>query len=328
VAETGRPVQREIKHPLTGDWLVVDCHPIRDENGETFGIIETSRNVTQEHQSVDKIRHLLAQTKRKTRELTEWRQRFDYELRAAREIQRRLVPDRPECVGGLCFDFLYEPSGEVGGDLYDIVPLNGGRVGMLISDASGHGVAAAFIAVMVRMVFRSYGLNKSSPAAVFSAVNDELLRIVPPGQFATAFYAVYDREECELVYAAAGHPAPLMLRRGADQVESIGPGGLVLGSLEDVDVQEHSTAFRPGDRLLLYTDGVADATNPRGQRFGVDRLKEAVLSYRDVHGKQFLQAIERDVLDFVGERSPEDDITLVVAECVRDEEHERMWLGT
>lgn len=328
VIRTGKPVQRELQHPVTGDWLVVGAYPVADRHGDVVGIIETSRNVTDEHRSVDKIRHLLAQTTQKTHELTEWRQRFEYELRAAREIQRRLVPDRPEALGGLVFDFLYEPSGEVGGDLYDIVPIDGDRVGMLISDASGHGVAAAFIAVMVRIVFRSYGLDKSDPRAVLSAINDELMRMVPPGQFSTAFYAVYDRARCILTYASAGHPAPLLLREGASDTRSLSHGGLVLGTLEAVEVQEHTVEFQPGDRLLLYTDGVADATNREGKRFGVARLKEAVVKYRDVHGKDFLQAIDEDVARFTFGRRQEDDITLVVAECVKDETHERMWLDS
>ncbi len=323
--EANRAVEREVRQPEDDSHLVVGMYPVYGPEDEPCGVVEFVRDVTEDRRREHKVRSLLAELSANNRELTEWRRSFQYELNAAREIQRHLVPEGPMCVGGVCFDFHYGPSGEVGGDLFDVFPLDGRRVGVLISDASGHGVGAGLIAVMVRMVCRSYGMDREDPVGVLEAVNRELVPIIPPGQFATAFYGVCDAEEERLRMALAGHPQPLMLRGDGTEAEWLGEGGLVLGSLEEARFEEVSTEFHQGDRLVLYTDGVLDAAAPDGEHFGSDRLRELALRNRGLRGADFLNAVVEGVQDFAQRRSLSDDMTVVLLELVKDPERQKRW---
>ncbi|MFO8006417.1 MAG: PP2C family protein-serine/threonine phosphatase [Candidatus Brocadiia bacterium] len=269
------------------------------------------------------IRSLLAQVSRANRELTERQRSLDYELKMAREVQMRLVPSGPMCIGRVCFDFLYRPSGEIGGDMFDVTPLDDGRVAMALADASGHGVGAGLVAVMVRMICRSYGLDRGDPAAMLAAINEELEQIVPPGQFATAFYAVCDWEARELAYAAAGHPMPLLLRSDGDAVERLGEAGLPLGSLKDVGYDGQSIEFAPGDKMLLFTDGLLDAQNVDGERFGYGRLGRLAERHSGRSGPEFLHAVVQGVEEFTEGREASDDMTVALVESLTEERVEQ-----
>jgi serine phosphatase RsbU (regulator of sigma subunit) len=324
-AELRRPVDREVRDPATGRHLVVSVFPMVDRDGQLCGVIETARDVTQERQSMEKIRSLLGQVTAQNRELSEWRKGFDYELRTAREIQQMLVPARALCMAGMCFDFLYRPSGEIGGDLYDICPVGSDGVGLLVCDASGHGVAAALIAVMVKMAFRGPGVSTRSPTRVMRMLNRRLVQTSPAQHFVTGFYAVYDSETHELRYATCGHPAPLLVRAGCDEVEELPGGGMVLGGLDEIDVDERSVAVEPADKLLVYTDGVTDCLNRAGDRFGIDRLRAAAAEGHESRGPEFLHGVVRCIDEFAEGAPAGDDLTLVVAEHTHDEP---AWLET
>lgn len=321
--ETGRPVEREVRHPETGDHLVIGVYPIFEPDGEPCAIIETVRDVSEARRSEEKIRALLAQVSRANRELTERQRSLDYELRVAREVQMRLVPSGPMCIGRVCFDFLYRPSGQVGGDVFDVVPLKDGRVAMAIADASGHGVGAGLVAVMMRMICRSYGLDQGDPAAVLAAMNEELEQVVPPGQFATAFYAVCDWEGRKVTYAAAGHPMPLLLRSGGDDVERLREAGLPLGSLKRVEYERQTVGFAPADKMLLFTDGVLEAQSAQGERFGYRRLGRLVERQRERSGPEFLHAIVQGVERFIEGREATDDMTIALVESLTEERVEQ-----
>jgi len=322
---TGKPVEREVQHPETERYLVLGAYPMYDRDGEFCGIIETVRDVTEHHRSIERVRALLERVERQNRELTEWRDSFEYELRAAREVQLMLVPGRPMCAARMCFDFLYRPSGEVGGDLYDVIAPDGQHACLLVSDASGHGVGAALVATMLKVVFRSPSLDRLSPADVLRGLNNVLLELSPIGQFATAFYCVYHADSQELHYANAGHPAPLLLRQGASQPEQLDAEGMILGVLPGLEVAEEVVPFRPGDRMLVYTDGVPDATNEDGDRFGLDRLMAAAAAARSYHGRIYLQGVVNEVEMFLRHARAADDITMVLAEAVSDERQEQLW---
>jgi sigma-B regulation protein RsbU (phosphoserine phosphatase) len=313
---TRRHVQREERHPETGDYVQIDTYPMRDVEGHFCGVIETTQIINDRVKAMNKIRGLLREASVRNQKLTEWRRNFDFELDVARQIQRALVPQDPFCRQGVCFEFLYQPTGSVGGDLYDVVPLDEDRTGILIADASGHGVGAAFIAVMIKIVFRSYVIDKSSPASALESINRHLLNVMPEGQFATAFYGIYDPGERELVFSRAGHPMPLLARAGSNRVEKLDTDGFVLGTLESIGVEERRVEFQTGDRLLFYTDGVVEAQNPDGEPYSVDRL---VRSFRRLHRderSEMLQQVIGEVREFVSGRDIEDDLTLVVAEAI------------
>jgi serine phosphatase RsbU (regulator of sigma subunit) len=314
-ATTGKPAKREVRHPQTGDYIEVNTYPMVAGEGQFRGIIETTEIVNEAHGAMEKIRALLSQLSAQNRELTEWRKGVDLELSVAWEIQKSLVPQVPFSHRSVCVDFLYQPSGKIGGDLYDVFVLDEDRVGILIADASGHGMGAAFIAVLIKMVFLSQGTNKDSPKIALEKLNQELVRIVPSGQFATAFYAVLNTKTSKMVFTRAGHPKPMLLRQGANKVEALDTDGFVLGALKDVVLEERSAEFRPGDVLLLYTDGVVDAANEKERRYGARRLRQFFLENRQAGRSELLQMVLSDVRAFAGERPIADDLTLVVVEA-------------
>jgi len=322
---TGEPVEREVRHPQTGAYLAVSVYPMYDPDGNSCGIIETIRDESESRQAMVKIRSLLADVTSKNRELNDWRRSFQYELRTAREVQMLLVPEHPVCIAGMCFDFLYRPCGEVGGDLYDVLPLGDGRVALLVCDASGHGVGAALVAVMLRMVFRSGLVNAQEPAAVLGTLNEELLPVVPPGQFATAFYAVYDSRSGRLTCANGGHPSPLLMRAQGEP-QWLTDGGLVLGSLEEAQWEEMTVDIQAGDKLFLYTDGVLDAGDRSGERFGAERLVAAARKAEDARGPEFLKAVISGIDEFMAGSRATDDMTIVLAEPVGGRRAEDNWL--
>ena len=312
-----RHVQREERHPETGDYIQIDTYPMHDGDGDFCGVIETTQIINERVEAMNKIRNLLREASVRNQKLTEWRRNFDFELDVARQIQHALVPQEPFCRRGICFEFLYQPTGSVGGDLYDIVPLDDHRTGVLIADASGHGVGAAFIAVMIKIVFRSYVIDKSHPASALEANNRHLVQVMPDGQFATAFYGIYDSEAREMTFSRAGHPKPMVARREAGKVEMLDTDGFVLGPLEEIGAEDRKVALDIGDRLLFYTDGVVEARNAQGEQYSVDRLKECFSGVHASDRSQLLEKVITDVREFAGGRESDDDLTLVMAEAIQ-----------
>lgn len=310
------PVTRELEDPLTGEYLELTNYPVCDEGGRCLAVIETTRAVTHRVEAEHRVRELLQETTRRNQELQRWRRQVELELDVARQIQAKLVPQQAFCRPGICLDFLYRPSGEIGGDLYDVVPLGEERTGVFIADASGHGVGAAVMAAMIKIVFRCHEVEGQEPAGALAVLNRQLQGVMPSDQFATAFYGIYDRGEGSMRYSQAGHPPPMLLRSGTGEVVRLESEGFVLGTLDDARLGEGTTEVAPGDRLLLYTDGIVEAANEKQEPYGTDRLEEFFRSNSDLGAENLLERIFRDVQDFVGSAPITDDLTLVLAEAV------------
>lgn len=195
------------------------------------------------------------------------------ELELARSIQLSILPGAfPESA-----DFRvaarYVPMTSVAGDLYDFLEAGDRQAGLLIADVSGHGIPAALIASMVKMAATSQREHAAQPARLLAGMNSALCGNTQ-GQFVTAAYVHLDAVARELRYAAAGHPAMLLLRRGA--VTEIAENGLPLAITANANYSGKTLALEAGDRLLLYTDGLVEARNEQGELFGEDRLNAAL----------------------------------------------------
>src|SRR5262249_46543330 len=149
----------------------------------------------------------------------------------------------------------------VSGDYYDFVILSSGQLGILVADAAGHSVPAAFVSVMAKTAFHAYAEGLESPAAVLRTMNQRLANLMGVEQFITMFYGVIDRQSLRLVYALGGHPKPLWYRRAKGSVEALDAEGSVIGLLPEVHYEEHSVQLERGDRILIYTDGVTECRN-------------------------------------------------------------------
>lgn len=231
------------------------------------------------------------------------------ELELARRIQLSLLP--PAFPESTAFRIAarYVPMNSVAGDLYDVVAADADHVGLFIADVSGHGVPAALIASMVKMAAISQRDHAAHPAQLLSGMNRALCGNTQ-GQYVTAAYAWLDAERREFRYAAAGHPSLLRLRNG--RVEEIAENGLLLAAVDGIVYSETTVPLEPGDRLLLYTDGLVEARNEAGELFGEGFLMaelERTAGQRPAEAADgIIAAVQRWA------RSQDDDLTVVVCD--------------
>lgn len=239
------------------------------------------------------------------------------ETRMALRMQRRIVPraeelpTRPE----LAFGALYEPCENTGGDLYDAERAGKNGYTLLTADVSGRGVTAALIAALVKSFFRSRATWGVEVTEVLSAVNQELLAVLGDSEhFVTAFYALLDLESGALSYAIAGHPPALLLRRRRGRVEDLGGAGPALGVIESAAFARGDTRMEEGDRLLLFTDGVTGARNPRGEGFGRERLAAALTRAAGLPTSEIPSALLAELEEFCSGSPRSDDAVLLACE--------------
>ena len=247
---------------------------------------------------------------RLTRELLE-RRRLEKELAIAREIQLSFLPKRPPQIPG--FDVAGESRthDEVGGDYYDFVPVAETRVGLAIADVSGKGIPAALIMAGFRMSLLAEIRNEFAIRAVMRKVNSLLHESTDRDKFVTAFYGVLDFKNKVLIFSNAGHNPPI-LRRADGRFEYLEEGGVALGVLPDARYDERPIALRPGDLLVLYTDGITETEAPSGEQFGTRRLEQAMEHVREKTASEIVEGLVSEVTRWAGEKGVSDDLTLIV----------------
>jgi sigma-B regulation protein RsbU (phosphoserine phosphatase) len=234
------------------------------------------------------------------------------DLEAAREIQMRLLPPVPSRMAGLEAAAALRPSAVVGGDFYDLVPM-GDRLGVALGDVSGKGIPAALLMVMVRTLLREIARGLVQPGEVLGWLNASLCRDMPPNMFVSLVLAVLDpARPGHVVLANAGHPAPLVMRRGA-QPEPASASGPLLGAREDSVFDQTAMDFvLGGDTLVLFTDGVVGVAEERGKRTGLERLTALLDRERARSAPELVQAISDDVIRRAGARLPDDMAVFVL----------------
>jgi serine phosphatase RsbU (regulator of sigma subunit) len=234
------------------------------------------------------------------------------ELRLAVSVQRSLLPPPvPDPRLELAAEFL--PAREVGGDHYDVVRLDGGRIGFAIGDVMGKGMPAALLAVNLKAVVRAHlHTGEEDCGEVMSRVNRVLCEVMPRGRFATLFFGIFDFDAGVLRYVNAGHYPPLALGPEAATRE-LAVGGTILGALENVRYECGRHELRSGERFVFYTDGVIDRLDRGGEFFGAGRLEQAARRSAAHPARIALYSILGDLQAWSGGGELEDDLTLVVA---------------
>lgn len=235
---------------------------------------------------------------------------IEEEMKSAARIQASILPGGVPRVAGLSIAVRYEPMTAVAGDFYDFLATPAG-VGILVADVTGHGVPAALVASMVKVSAASQAECADDPARVISALNHMLCRQTR-GQFTTAGYLFLDPSHRNALYAAAGHPPLLVWRKGARELREMRDNGLLLGVRASEAYANTALELSPGDRLLLYTDGVVEAANKNQEFFGERRLAEFIAVNEDLPADAFADALLAKVNAWSEE--PADDITLVVVD--------------
>jgi phosphoserine phosphatase RsbU/P len=241
------------------------------------------------------------------------KQRIEDQLNVAREVQSGLLPGAPPVLPGYDIAAVALPTWAIGGDYYDYVPLRGGRLGLVIADVSGKGIPAALIMATFRAALRAEMRRQVDLPAVAGQLNAVVLESGDTRHFVTAVCGVLDGATGRLSYVNCGHNPPLLLRASGG-AESLQAGGPALGLFAAAAFEAGTFDLEPGDRLVLYTDGVVEPTDGGDREFGTDRLAAAV---REATGRPAAEAL-RSVIEatraFAGRDDYDDDFTLVVVQ--------------
>jgi len=239
------------------------------------------------------------------------RERLERELALASEIQQRFQPTAPPQIDGYELQGISFPCYEIGGDYYDFIEREDGRLVIALGDVSGKGTAAALLMSSLHAAVHAQAGSHDSLVSTISAVNKYLADNIPANRFVTLFYAELDPDSGALSFLNAGHNPPLIVH-AAGTVEQLASGGLPLGIKPDADYREGRTQLLPGDVLVIYSDGVTEAVSPTGEEFGSTRLYEVVSRNIESSAAGIRDRIESSLTKFSQGTSAADDITLVI----------------
>jgi serine phosphatase RsbU (regulator of sigma subunit) len=239
----------------------------------------------------------------------EERARFDQELRTARLIQHSLLPKDVPTLPGWQIAPYYQPAREVGGDLYDFLTFEDGRLGLVIGDVSGKGVPAALVMATTQSMLRAAAQATVSPGEALARVNELLCVGMPPNLFVTCFYAILDPVSGRLHYANAGHDLPY--RQYSGGVSELRATGMPLGLMPGMLYEENEATLAPGDNVLFYTDGLVEAHNAKRDMFGFPHLMELVGG--NLCSSTLIDSLLQELATFTGsDWEQEDDVTMLV----------------
>lgn len=295
-------------------WSLTTKVPLRNRAGEMTGLVGIAHDITARKQAEELLHRHLAE--------------MEADIRMARQLQESFLSRTPPCFpasaspeqSALRFAHRYLPATTLAGDFFALLPISDTQCGVLVCDVMGHGLRAGLLTALIRGVVEELGASAADPAHVLGEVNARLCPLIAQndGQpvFATAFYAAIDTEKRSLAYANAGHPPPVFLpRRGAtlQLLASDDPepaAGLVTG----FHYSARQCAFGPGDRLLIFTDGLVEAATPGGTLFGENQLIFSLGRHQGHDLGGLCDALLRDVQRFCGTDRFEDDVCLVAIE--------------
>ena len=260
---------------------------------------------------VGKEINLAVERARMRRELLQ-RQRVERDMQLAAEVQRNFLPDGPPSVEGYEFALHHASALGVGGDFYDFLPLGGGRLALAVGDVAGRGVSAALLMARLTSEIRHLSLDCETPSELLRRLNALLVERAPRGTFVTMLYGVLDLAERQLTVASAGHLPPLRVLPEAGRIEELDlPRQFPLGALEEVVYEDLTVGLDEGDSVVLYTDGIVDASNAQGEWYGENRVQR-VLASAPREPRAMLDTLLTDVGSFADDAGENDDMTMVV----------------
>jgi len=237
---------------------------------------------------------------------------MEAELKVASQIQKRLLPASLPEVEGYFIDALQIQCLQVGGDLYDIARLSDGRILILLADVSGKGIGAALLASNILAAFRAlYNSRKFDILEAACAVSEQLLAFSRPGDFATMFAGLLDPVNNKFHYVNAGHNPPILARNNGS-LEHLEASGIPIGMLPVKNWCEESIEIQPGDSIVIFTDGIPEAADSKGEQFGEEKLEETIQKNREKNPRELLQSILAQVDNFIGDQPQSDDISIIV----------------
>ncbi|HUP18046.1 MAG TPA: SpoIIE family protein phosphatase [Acidimicrobiia bacterium] len=321
----GAPVEVEkvaLDSPALDEMRAAGVHLIVPlvSQGELIGTLNLGRRLSDQPYSTDDRKLLaglasqvapairVAQLVRQQEAEAKERERFEQELRVASLIQQTLLPKELPHLAGWEIEAYYQSARAVGGDIYDFIPLQDGRMGLVIGDVTDKGVPAALVMATTRTTLRTMATQSYDPGEVLARANESLVPVIPPAMFVTCFYGVLNPATGDIVFANAGHNLPYVRTSGG--VVEMRATGMPLGLMPGMKYEVAHARLNPGETVLLTSDGIVESHDRAGAMFGFPRLIDLVTRHE---GGQDLISIILDQLDlFRGEDAEqEDDVTMV-----------------
>jgi serine phosphatase RsbU (regulator of sigma subunit)/catechol 2,3-dioxygenase-like lactoylglutathione lyase family enzyme len=286
--------------PMAGAWG--GAHAVFDDpDGHAFTLA-----------SIDPLTRERDAARRAAADRAELERRAAYELRLAADVQARLLPQMPPRLPGLDYAGACRQARRVGGDYYDFLRVGDDRLALVLADVSGKGMPAALLMASLQAHLRAACLDAAGdPSRVLTQVNARFWEASPPSSYASLVYLDYDDRTRRLRYANCGHPPALLFRRDGT-VETLAATGVVLGLFDEWTCAIAETRVEPGDRLVVYSDGVTEALDAAGTEFGEARLIAAVQAAASAPAAALVEQVTAEVLRF-GAGDQYDDITLIAA---------------
>jgi len=313
---TGLRVPLIAQNVRVGQMIVHTFHRLQFTPG-AVALLQTFANqaalAIQRARLVEALQDKIAQLEAAQAELVR-KERLERELELARQVQQSVLPRIFPLLPGYAFAAHNEPARRVGGDFYDVILLDADRFGIVIGDVSDKGMPAALYMALTRSLLLAESRRDPSPRAVLANVHRLLLELGQPSMFVTVFYGVVDGSARQLIYSRAGHERPVLLRDGRAQF--LGGEGAFLGFVDDMDLAltEERIALAPGDRLVLYTDGLTDAQSSDGRAFGLERLVELLQAHAELPPGELCTAVFASLAAYQGSAEQYDDMTMVVVQ--------------
>ncbi len=235
------------------------------------------------------------------------------DLKKARQVQESLLPERPPQLPGWDLEVVLQPAHETSGDFYDFLPLQGGKLGLVIADVTDKGTSAALYMALGRSLWRTFAVDHpDEPETTTAVTNRRIIADTHGGLYISLFYGILDQAGGVLRYCNAGHLPGLLLRAENGSLERLGGTGMPLGVLEEAEWKSETVNIEPGDCLVLYTDGITDAQNQAEEFFGQERLESTLVQHQLRTAGEIRSAILAAVQGWVGDATQYDDLTLLV----------------
>ena len=293
--------------------------PLSVTEEEVFGLIYADSptyeaTFTEEHLNILTTLASVASIRVENARLTEerfQRERMERELELAIEIQQQFQPSAPPTVEGYEFQGISFSCYEIGGDYYDFIPRHDGKMFVALGDVSGKGTAAALLMSSLHAAIHAQAVAKSSLAETITSVNKYLSENTPANRFVTLFLAELDLTSGKLNYINAGHNPPLIARMDG-QVQQLDSGGFPLGIIPMAEYEIGEMQLQPGESLVIYSDGVSEANNLKGDEFGMERLEEVIKQNIKSSASGLRDKIESALSAFTQTAPANDDITIVI----------------
>lgn len=246
-------------------------------------------------------------------ELYEKNQQIQKELEYAKRLQQFIIPKDFSFISYPSISGRYLPIADIGGDLFDCYKISDSKIGVLIADVTGHGIAAALVMSMAKMTFNIHSYEIFPTQQLMSKINEEMRGLLLDMQYITAFYMLIDIEHHTITFTNAGHTRPLYYRKSTDKIIALDTNGLFLGIQDESLYEQKSIHYEPGDRCILYTDGITELKDDHNEEFGEVRLAKFLKQHNNTSGSfcdNLLQTLEH----FAPLKERSDDIAFLFIE--------------